>query len=182
MVKTMRVLKTGFLFLLTFCFLPGFVSAQGGPGDYAATIKKQANAMNDALIKKDYKTYIKYMHPKVIEHMGGEKGVLDTMKSVDAHLAKYGISVAFISMDDPSAVIDTAGELQATISANAELDVKSGVVHANSVFVCISKDKGQHWVFIDVTTDYDFIKTKMKELSSKLVIPVPQKPTFDENN
>jgi len=179
-VMTMKLSKISLLLLVFYCLFSSFKPFPGGPGDYAAIIKKQAGEMNNALIKKDYKTYMKYMHPKVIEHMGGEQGVLDTMKQVDAQMAVYGMKIGLISLNEPSAVIDTANELQATITANADMTVKGGVVHTNSVFIAISKNKGLHWFFIDVTADYDVIRSQMKDLSSKLVIPIPEKPTFDE--
>jgi len=152
----------------------------GGSGDNIIAVKKQAEEMGYAMMKKDYKTYIKFMHPKVIAHMGGEQGVLDTMKSVEAHMAKYGMKLAYINLDEPTPIIDTAGELQCTISSNADITVKGGVIHANSVFICISKDKGLHWVYIDISSDYEWVRNEMKTLSSKLVIPVPQKPSFED--
>ena len=39
-------------------------------------VKKQAKAMADAFIKEDYKTFLKFTHPTLIQVMGGENKMI----------------------------------------------------------------------------------------------------------
>jgi hypothetical protein len=137
--------------------------------------------MNYALIGKDYQTYIRFIHPKVIEHMGGEKGVLNTLKDMDAQMKQNGTTITDITPDDPSMIQDTAGELQCTIKESIEMKVKGGTLQNDVVFVGISKDNGKTWVFIDTSTDYSNIRKQFPTLSSLLVIPSPGQPVFESN-
>jgi hypothetical protein len=91
-----------------------------------------------------------------------------------------GISIFDINDDEPSWVIDTAGELQCTILITTEMKVQDGFVKIEATFVGVSKDKGKNWVFIDTSIDYSTIRKEFPTLSSKLVIHAPSKPVFQK--
>ena len=68
-------------------------------------------------------------------------------------------------MEDPSWVIDTAGELQSSIPVVTQMRGQGGIVTTVSTFVGISKDKGKNWVFIDCgQTDYATMRKKCPDL------------------
>jgi hypothetical protein len=167
-----------FIFLIAFCLT---MNAQSGPGDYAPIVKKQAEDMAQALIKKDYKTYLKYMHPKDIASLGGEAAAEDTLRMAEAAMKKYESFISYIQVSDPSWVIDTAGELQCTVPETVVLNVKGGRVRSELTFVGISKNKGKNWIFIDTSADFKHLKKNYPTLSSQLNIPYPTRPVFEQN-
>jgi len=166
--------------ILTFFSIPiAFKSFAGGPGDYAPVIRQQAENMGKALVKKDYKTYIKYTDPRITKDMGGEANFADSLKGYEAQWHRYNMSVFDINVEDPSWVIDTAGELQSSIPVTTQMKVQGGIVTTVTTFIGLSKDKGANWVFIDVgASDYATIRKKYSDLSSKLSVPPPTSPSF----
>ena len=176
--KTLQM-KNIALNLIVLCLLTSFKTFRGGPGDYAPVIRKQAEDMGQALVKKNYKEYIRYTDPRIILEMGGEAAFADTLKSYEAQWHRYNMRVFDINVEDPSWVIDTAGELQSSIPVVTQMKVSGGLVTSVSTFIGISKDRGKNWVFIDCgQSDYGSIRKKYPDLSSKLVVPTPGNPTF----
>jgi hypothetical protein len=167
--------------IISFFNLIMIANAQSGPGDYAPIIKKQADIMAQAFVKKDYKTYTKFMHPKDIAEMGGEKAAIDTLKKAEQHMKEYGMTISYILVNEPSWVVDTAGEMQCTVVETIELNVKGGRVRNDIAFIGISKDKGKHWVFIDTSTNFKNLRKDFPTLSSRLNIPVPTQPVFEKD-
>ncbi len=159
-----------------------FKAMAGGPGDYAPTIKKQAEEMSTALIKGDYKTYLKYTDPRIIKSMGGELAFIDTLKHYDAQRNRYGSRIFQMEVQEPTWVIDTSGELQTTVPVSTEIKVKGGMVTSLSSLIGISKDKGKTWVFMDTTEGMKSIRKKYKDISSQLPVPAPPPPTFQADN
>ena len=168
-------------FLVCAFFMLAFRPLPVGYGDYAPTIKKQLDEMSAALLKKDFATYVKYTHPKIISEMGGEKAMADSMARYFSEMEHRGVTIANIRDGDPSWVIDTAGELQCTVPVSTAMQVQGGFVYMEATFVGVSKDRGLHWVFIDTTDDYRTIRKEFPSLSSKLNIPVPDQPVFRKN-
>ncbi len=167
------------IILIVFCALTAFKPFRGGNGDYAPVIRQQAENMGKALVKKNYAIYIKYTDPRIIQDMGGEAAFADSLKGYEAQWHRYNITIFDINVEDPSWVIDTAGELQSSIPVVTQMRVQGGIVTTVSTFVGISKDKGKNWVFIDCgQTDYATMRKKCPDLSSKLNVPPTSSPSF----
>jgi hypothetical protein len=179
--RTFRLchMKNIAILLILFSVQTAFKSFRGGPGDYAPVIRQQAENMGKALVKRDYKTYIKYTDPRIVQEMGGEVGFADSLKGYEAQWHRFNMSIFDINVDDPSWVIDSAGELQSSIPVITQMRVQGGLVTTVSTFVGLSKDKGKNWVFIDCgQVDYQTLRKSYPDLSSKLKVPPVSKPTF----
>ncbi len=174
-------MKSTIFILFIFCLFMSFKAFAGGPGDYAPAIKKQAEAMGQALMKNDYVTYMKYTDPRVIKEMGGETAFSDTLQRYAGQRKHYGMKIYEIDVQDPSWVLDTAGELQTAVPVSSEMKVKEGLVTTLTTFIGISKDKGKTWVFMDTQEGIQAIRMKYKDISSKLPVPAPVAPTFQSN-
>ena len=174
-------MKKNIFILLSACILIPFKAFPGGPGDYAPVIKQQANAMGYALMKNDYKTYLKYTDPRVIKTMGGADAFIDTLKHFEAQRKHYGASFFQIDVEEPAWVIDSAGELQTTVPVTTQMRVKGGLVTSTTTMIGLSKDKGKNWVFIDTAEGIKSIRNKYKDISSRLSVPVPPAPKFQSN-
>ena len=172
-------MKNIVLILIVFCTQTAFKPFRGGPGDYAPAIRQQAEEMGKALVKKDYKKYIQYTDPRIVREMGGEAAFADSLKGYEAQWSRYNMKIFDINVEDPSWLIDTAGELQSSIPVVTQMRVQGGIVTTVTTFVGLSRDKGKNWVFIDCgQIDYATMRKTYHELSSRLNVPPASSPTF----
>lgn len=155
------------------------IKLQYKKNNYTDVIRSQAEIMRQALIDGDYKTFIKYNYPKVIELMGGEKNLIQILEKSNTS----GYKLIAVSLGDVSDVVSSGSQLQAVISQIVVVRVDDGNKHGRlltkSSLVAISDDKGKNWTFVDTSgKNLDIIKSIIPSLSSKLVIPQMSQPVF----
>jgi len=56
-------------------------------------LKTQAMDMANALLKKDFPAFLKYMHPEIIKMAGGKDKALQRMDTVNAMASQMGASI-----------------------------------------------------------------------------------------
>ena len=142
-------------------------------------IKTQAMDMANALIKKDFPAFIKYMHPNIIKLAGGKEKALQRMDTVNAMAAQFGATIKKIVIGNPDKIINYKNQLQVTLPETSELSSGFGNVSLETTLIAISSDAGKNWYFID-TSVYNMkdVKKAMPDLSPELVIPAPKPPKF----
>ena len=146
---------------------------------FVGVIKSQAQLMGQALISGDYKTFITYTYPKVIEIVGGEKNLVQLLSKSNL----IGYKLIAISIGSVSNVVVSGSELQAVVSQTIVTRVDDGNEHgrllSTSSLVAISQDGGKNWTFVD-TSDKSLaiLKGIIPTLSNELVIPAMSKPVF----
>ena len=145
----------------------------------AAIIKTQAMDMAGTLIKKDFSSFIKYMHPDIIKLAGGKEKALQRMDTVNAMAAQFGATIKRILIGNPGKVINYKNQLQVTLPQTSELASGFGNVTLETTLIAISTNAGKNWYFID-TSVYNMkdVKKAMPDLSPELVIPPPKPPKF----
>jgi hypothetical protein len=88
----------------------GVCNSQISPADskYLKKIKKQAKTMGQLFIKKDFRAFVKFTHPKVVEMMGGKKQMIDFMEKGLKQMESQEISFINITFGEPTKIF-TAG-------------------------------------------------------------------------
>lgn len=148
-----------------------------------ATIKAQGMEMAKALVKKDFTTFAKYMHPKVIEYAGGSAKLLQQMDTMNVMAAKFGAEIKKITIGNPGKIISYKKELQTTVPQVTEMSSAFGSMTLETTLVAISDDQGKTWKFIDtLVTNAKELKKAMPDLSPELVIPAMKPPKIVPNN
>ncbi len=142
-------------------------------------IKQQAAEMAQFLLKKDFKEFVKFTHPKIVGMMGGSDKMAYTLTNNIQDLEKEGTSFLAISFEEPGSVIAIADELQSTIVQKLEMKVPKGKLLTRTTLIAISNDNGLHWYFLD-TAGKDIIAMKkfLPSLSDQLEILKKQDPIF----
>ena len=142
-------------------------------------IKTQAMDMANALIKKDFPAFIKYMHPNIIKLAGGKEKALQRMDTVNAMAAQFGATIKRIVIGNPGKIINYKNQLQVTLPETSEMTSGFGNVAFETTLIAISTDAGKNWYFID-TSIYNMkdVKKAMPDLSPELVIPPAKQPKF----
>ncbi|MEP6597803.1 MAG: hypothetical protein ABJA71_17745 [Ginsengibacter sp.] len=143
------------------------------------TIKVQAMDMAKALIKKDFPTFLKYVHPNIVAMTGGKDKVLQRMDTVNAVASQLGAVIKKITVGNPGNIIKYRNELQVTIPQSSEMTSGFGNVTLETTLIAISTDDGKNWFFID-TSMYNLkeVKKAIPDLSPELIIPPPKPPKF----
>ncbi len=159
--------------LISLCTAVSFAQNQN------TIIKTQAMDMANALIKKDFPAFIKYMHPNIIKLAGGKEKALQRMDTVNAMAAQFGATIKRIVVGNPGKIINYKNQLQVTLPETSEMTSGFGNVGFETALVAISTDVGKNGYFID-TSIYNMkdVKKAMSDLSPELVIPPAKQPKF----
>ena len=157
-------------------------SLLAGGQNLSTTIKVQAMDMAAALMKNDFTTFSKYMHPNIILYAGGKEQMKSKMDSAYAAMKLFGISFKRYWIGNPGDIINYKDQLQAVLPQSTTLKTPLGELTAETFWVVISTDKGKNWYFIDTNVyKADKLKTILPGISPKLIIPPQKKPKLVPN-
>lgn len=142
-------------------------------------IQQQANAMGEALLKKDYLNFVVFTYPKLLKEMGGKEKMAASIQQQMEQMEQKGTQVIGLKYGTPSSIIKQKDELQCTIPQTMTLKVKEGKIMAQSTLIAISQDKGAHWFFVDAgERDMATIRASLPNVSKLLTLPTPEPPKF----
>lgn len=173
----MRILTTTVLFL-TFFYNSTNAQSDTTQSKEALALMANANTMSAHFKAGEYKQFVKYVHPAVINLVGGDAKMIEVLQKVDDNLKAQSITLNSVVYDQPSEIIKVDNSLQATIAQQSELLNSKAKVITYTTFVAISTDQGKSWKFID--TNHKTLEDLQKILpgiSNKLIIPETRKPT-----
>jgi hypothetical protein len=160
------------------------VNAQGNLNKFKPAVKSAAKRMNDALVKKDIKTFVKTTYPKVVEMTEG--GLVKIQSELEIQLnaiEKSGSKILSAWPGDATTIIDTAGEYQCTIPQYMKMQLVNGALTTQTTLIGLSQDKGKTWYFIDATDKpLNQWRNLFPNLSSKLVFFPAKEPKFEPKN
>ena len=169
-----KVLKYVLVACLVFV-LPFTMSGQ----NLKSVIKTQAMDMAGALLKKDFQTFARYMHPKIIELAGGREQLLSKMDTASKMADQYGAKISRVLIGHPNDIITYKKELQTTLSQTTDIKTMLGMISLETTLIAISEDDGAHWYFIDTSAyNLDEIKKSMPDISPDIKIPPFKQPKF----
>jgi len=164
-------ITTGILSLILFNSLA--VKAQMTPDAqniYADSILTQAKRFANAIIEKDYDMQIKTIYPRSIDMVSEVKNNIEVLKKEDKRRELDGTKYKSINFKRLSKIIDFNGELQCTILKDVEFSNRKKFETSLSTVICISKDMGKTWFFIDTLDKGQKIFNDFQNLSKKLTI------------
>lgn len=145
-------------------------------------IKTEALKMAKALAALDLDTYASFSYPTLVEDKASKEKIKQGVDSVEKYRQQFGIKVKSILIGNPSEVLTYKGIMQCTIPQTLTIEAFMGSMISESTLIGLSKD-GKTWYFVDALL-YKRTETKSKlpELSPKLVIPPMKQPTIVQNN
>lgn len=165
--------------LITFLFIL-LLAFNSSAQNLATTIRVQGMEMGNALIKNDFNSFIKFMHPGIIEFAGGRERMKSKMDSAYLAMKQFGVSFQRYWIGIPGPIIEHNNQLQAILPQGTTMKTPFGIVTAESSLLVISNDKGKSWWFIDTNVyKTDKLKSILPDLSPKLAIPSMKKPKIE---
>lgn len=167
-------MKKVFISFLIFLFIFS-LSVRGQ--NLATTIKVQAMDMGSALMKNDFETFVKYMHPNVVAYAGGKEKMKTKMDSVYSAMKLFGVSFKRYSIGSPGEIVNYKDQLQAVLPEITTIKTPLGELTAETSMIVISADNGKNWWFIDTNVyKADKLKNILPDISPQLVIPPQKQP------
>lgn len=171
---------TSLLFFSLFISI-GFAQTQPA-SEYNQTIKKQAETMGQALLKKDFTTFVQFAHPAILTMAGGKQKMVEGLSQGLKAMEAQGGGILNVAVGEPSRVLTTKDGLQCTLPQVMDLKVPNGKLVSKSTLIAVSTDKGANWYFIDTSgKDLATMQKVIPSLSSELVIPPTEEPKFQSN-
>lgn len=172
-----KILLPCFVFLLT---NSAFAQTKK-PNPLDAKVIAAAKQMDNALVKKDYATFMKTVYPQVISNTeGGAERMEKELQAQLEGMEKSGNSITAAWPGKPSKMIDTAGEMQCTLPQFMNMKLPNGMLTTETTLICLSPDKGNTWYFIDATDKpLEQWRTVFPNISCRLEIPKPKEPKFE---
>ena len=166
----MKIITSFLSFLLITC-----VSANGQ--NLSTTIKVQAMDMGSALMKNDFTTFIKYMHPNIVSYVGGKEKMKAKMDSAYAAAKLFGVSFKRYSIGTPGEIVNYKDQLQTVLPEITTIKTPMGELTVETSMIVISPDDGKNWWFIDTNVyKVDKLKSILPDISPNLVIPPQKEP------
>jgi len=134
----------------------------------------------NSLLNRDFKTYMKYVHPLIIQHYGGDSifsnYLLSSVEKADfTHLG----SKLFLTHQ----YVRNEGYLQSVLGHESTMKVEGGTLVTWGSMIALSTDDGFNWRFInalgfDVNTtrvDYPFVSEELKIFWHEKPVFIPDK-------
>ena len=168
---TMKKIVISFLLFL-------FIISPPAKGqNLSTTIKVQAMDMGSALMKNDFATFVKYMHPNVIAYAGGKEKMKTKMDSVYSAMKLFGVSFKRYSIGSPGEIVSYKDQLQSVLPEITTIKTPLGELTVETSMIVISPDNGKNWWFIDTNVyKVDKLKNILPDISPTLVIPPQKQP------
>jgi hypothetical protein len=147
--------------------------------NYSTSVKVQAEAMGQLMLKRDFESFTKFTYPKIVEIMGGKQNMIAIMEKGSKEMELQGIGFLNVTFGMPSKVITVKDEFQCTLLQTIEMKVAGGKLVTKSTLIAISKDNGANWYFVDSAgKDIITMKKTLPNLSAELILLQKQEPVF----
>jgi hypothetical protein len=169
-------MKKIFISVLLFYSIIILSSAVKGQ-NLSTTIKVQAMDLGSALMKNDFETFIKYMHPNIIAYAGGKEKMKTKMDSAYSAMKLFGVSFKRYSIGSPGEIVTYKDQLQTVLPEITTIKTPMGELTVETSVIVISPDGGKSWWFIDTNVyKVDKLKGILPDISPDLVIPPQKEP------
>ena len=165
---------------LLLIFVATFINAQGA-NDFEF-IQNEAKKVGNALVQEDYRTVLKYTHPKLLSTAGGEDRMLELLRATMKQMAEQGIKISQVEIEAPEKIYQGGAELYCLLPQTLTMTVQGGTLASKSGLLGISGDKGKNWYFLDIAQlTNENVTDLFPEFNKDLVFPERQQPVFTPN-
>ena len=135
-----------------------------------ATLKKNVYARMDSMIilfkNKDWVRYSDFMHPKVVELVGGKDAFSEMLEGM---MEEIEAEIVAFKPGKILQIIKTGNGYQGIVESFLQMNVRGGMASGSSYDVIMSED-GQQWNFTRID-DLEKLKQLLTDLSPELKFP-----------
>jgi hypothetical protein len=110
----------------------------------------QSEAIGRAAVDEDHAKMAELTLPVLVEKFGGRAAYIKKLESIASEMKREGFRLKKWTLADPSALVQSVGDVYAVVPAAVELSGPGGAVGRNSSYlIAVSEDGGASWKFID---------------------------------
>ncbi|MEW2921223.1 hypothetical protein AB1A65_07125 [Muricauda sp. ANG21] len=141
-------------------------------------LEKQLEEMNECFLQKDMKCYVSYLHPFIVEVMGGKETAVKTFTNKIASHEENGKTFISLEHKEHSEIIEYNGELQCSLTQVSLIELENkgkmirdynGKILYEYTIIAVTADNGENWKFIETTGKEDMI-SHVPNISPKLPV------------
>lgn len=140
------------------------------PKTIEAAIKKDIENMGQCLISGDYKCFVNFNHPIIVQSYGGPEKMIDLLKGAMLHFKENNVTYSQIQFLGVEQVETANDNIQAIISQKVTILKNSVKTYEDQKVLAISDDKGKNWHYISLTgltvaelvKHYPYLNPKLK--------------------
>lgn len=142
-----------------------------------SNLNSQLQMMRKYFLEKNYKEFLNFSHPKVVEMIGGREKLIQATTAAMGRMEKEGYIFKNVNFKEPSKFIKKGNETQVTIRQEILMKTPKGKILADYTLIGISNDNGKNWKFIDTSgKSKEVMRKYFPNLSPDIVIkPKTQK-------
>ncbi len=166
-------MKRIFFSVLIICFMQIVASAQ----NMQTVIKTEALKMAKALSALDLEKYALFSWPALVNDANSKQMIKQGVDSAAKFRQQYGIKIKSVMMGNPSTILTHKSIMQCTIPQIITVEAFSNFMELETTLVGLSTN-GIKWYFVDAILFETDAKTKLPELSPKLIIPAAKVPVI----
>ncbi len=86
-----------------------------------SNLKEQAGKMGTAFVNGEYKIFANYTYPLILKSIGGASKMEAMLNKATSDMKAQGMIIGNITFDEPSKILMSGKELQATIAQHTEI-------------------------------------------------------------
>ena len=146
----------------------------------AERIRALANESNAALLSGNYARVADFLHPKVIEMMGGREKAIEATRQSIQDLKDHGVSILSVDFSAPERIVAANNKLFAVVPELVHMEGLKKKGHVRGFLVAVSEDAGKNWTFIDgsALTDREALERIFPDFPAELSLPKKAAPIF----
>lgn len=144
--------------------------------------KTQANQLNDAVLSGDYEKAADLTYPKLVQLIGGRARYLEVLKNGMSEMQSGGFQLISTVAGDAKDVIEIGADVYAIVPTTLKIKVREGTLVGESAMIGVSKDRGEHWTFVDVGNGLDNQRLKIlfPAVANRLKLPEQKPPVLQQ--
>lgn len=139
---------------------------------YIDSLNKQAKDMVHAGVVGDYKTLLKFTHPKIVKIMGGDEKALKFLKETMQSLQQQHLIIQKAEMGNVVQLIKSENNIQCIIPQTLTIVIGDKTALSKNFLFGISYNEGKQWYFLDTAASTEeTYRKQFPEMSKDLIIP-----------
>ena len=160
--------------LLLLFLIPVSVFAQD-----TVSLRKQANAVANAIVKGDYNTLIAHMYPKFVQLAGGREKIAQKIAAGNDQMKTLGGSFQSATIGSPGKFYKAGTEIHCLVPQYTRVKLPNGSIVNHGTLLAITPNKGKIWYFLDLNKNsIAEIPKLFPNFNKNLKLPDPKTPGF----
>jgi hypothetical protein len=133
------------------------------------------------MVSQNFTTLAKYTHPKVIEMLGGEAGMVERMTAEVSRMREEGFRIASATIGDAEEPRTVGGKMISMVPQTVVIMGPGVKITQEGTLLGVSTNGGDTWVFVDlaVINEAQFAQV-FPDLAGDVKLPDKKQPTVEK--